>query len=141
MATSACVAVWEDKVNEHLRGKYFYGDGFPDYLGVILQNWVNRNSLDKTIEILINSIEAQSGWRSINYDGDYSSIGWDNPLDNNSYWCREEDDVWTIESFREYKDSCTYLYVLCDKHIEVYSGDELIGEVDYSDVDKMKKLQ
>lgn len=143
MGTRACIAVWENKESGIFRGKYSHWDGYPDHLGVTLQNWVNRNGLDKTVEILIDGVEAQSGWSTINHDGDYSSIGWDNPLKNNSYWCRgDKGDIYTFKDFDDIKSSwCEYVYILCDKHIEVYSGDELIGEVDYSDVDKMKKLQ
>ena len=62
MGTSGCIAVWEDKEKKIIRGKSVHWDGYPDVLGVSLQNWVIRNGRDKTIEILINSKEAQSGW-------------------------------------------------------------------------------
>ena len=101
MGTRACIAVWEDKENGIFRGKYSHWDGYPDHLGVTLLNWVNRNGLDKTIEILIDGIEAQSGWSTINHNGDCSSIGWDDPLENNSYWCRGDKDAlsWVLRIF------------------------------------------
>ncbi len=90
MGTSGCIAVWEDKEKKIIRGKSVHWDGYPSGLGVSLQNWVIRNGRDKTIEILINSKEAQSGWSAISKDGD-TSIGWRDPnFANDSYYCRGE---------------------------------------------------
>lgn len=137
MGERGCVAIWEDKTNGVIRGRYVHWDGHPAGLGKELISWVADNGLGKTVEILIDSKDAKAGWSALYHKANPESPEWQPYLNYQSYWRLFNDDEYLIQKVGEIQ----YTYVLCDKHIEVYSGDELIGEVDYSDVDKMKKLQ
>jgi len=147
MGTNSIIAVREDG---EVRGRYVHWDGYPSYMGVELVKLVERDGLERVIEVLTGE---HYGWSSISseetgpmpdfYTADRFELV---PHYGVAYTHEEQSDEW-LGPFDSENSWAEYAYVLTPMGLEVYEqtvdGWKPRGVFDWklSSVDRLEELK